>query len=374
MLRESTAVALASFLALGPSASLLAAPSVGTVSGQVTVEGRPLSGMGLAVVDLKSGEIHRTKSDAQGNYRLRVQAGEYVVTSLSLAGLGVGKAPSRVVVEAGRVVVASLDLLRLPVVYQTQEPVPAAQQPASGPQTSGNITHEPVGCLVAGQFPLIEATIEPAASVARARVYFKSALGSAYYFVEMTLQDGKFVGKLPKPKLEASPITYYVQATTTEFGESQTAEVQAQVVADESECPEGLKVAPIGPAGAVTVFSATTAAVAVPVGFAAGGLAIAGGTLALVGGLLGAGALAATQLGDTTTTTTSPTTTTVPPTTTTVSTTTTTVTTSTTTTTAVPGPACSYNVFGDPLNCPCAQGATVPATGLGPPLLAKPCP
>jgi hypothetical protein len=329
--------------------------------------------MGLAVVDLKSGEIHRTKSDAQGNYRLRVEAGEYVVTSLSLAGLGVGKAPSRVVVEAGRVVVASLDLLRLPVVYQTQEPLPQAPVPPSGPQTSGNITHEPVGCLVAGQFPLIEATIEPAASVARARVYFKSALGSAYYFVEMTLQDGKFVGKLPKPKLEASPITYYVQATTTEFGESQTQEIAAQVVADESECPEGLKVAPIGPAGAVTVFSATTAAVAVPVGFAAGGLAIAGGTLALVGGLLGAGGLLATQLGDTTTTTaptTTPTTVTVPTTTTT--TTTTTVSTSTTSTTL---PNCSFDSNNNPTNCPCISSPFIPATGFtGTLIQPKVCP
>src|SRR5438876_8342151 len=122
MLRETTAVALSSLLTLGPSASAWAAPSNGTLSGQVTVEGQPLQGMGLAIVDLKSGEIHRTKSDRQGMYRVEVQPGEYVVTSFSLAGLAVGKAPTRVVVERGRVAVASLDLLKLPIVYLNQEP------------------------------------------------------------------------------------------------------------------------------------------------------------------------------------------------------------------------------------------------------------
>jgi hypothetical protein len=246
------------------------------------------------------------------------------------------------------------------MVWQDPPPVPAAGQepeqttPAapSGPITAGNITHEPVGCLIAGQFPLIEATIEPSASVARARVYFKSALGSAYYFVEMTLVDGKFVGKLPKPKVEASPITYYIQATTTECGESQTPEISAQVVADESECPQGLKVAPIGPPGAVTVFSAATAAVAVPVGFAAGGLAIAGGTIAAV---LGGAAIAGAAAGGafTSDTTTIPTTTTTPSS----ATTTTTIppsvtTTSTTTTTPPPPPASTTTVPVSPFTPP----------------------
>lgn len=400
MLRETTAVALSCLLTLGPSASAWAAPSNGTVSGRVTVEGQPLQGLGLAVVDLKSGEIHRTKSDAKGNYRVRVQPGEYVVTSLSLAGLGVGRAPARVVVEAGRVVVASLELMKLPIVYQAQ--APAQTPPAPGPQTYGNITWDPPGCLVAGQFPLIEATIEPAASIARARVYFKSALSPAYYFVEMTLQPasasqmggtklassqisgtllgaaqppgapggGKFVGKLPKPKLEASPVTVYAFAIKTDGVESQTGEVEMMVVADESECPEGVKVAPIGPAGAVVVFSGSSALVTVPVGFAAGGLAIAGGTLAAV--LLGAGAVAggiAAGTGGTPTTipTATTTTTTTPP-----------STTTTTTTTTVPPRACEFvieNCRFDPVtelpsNCPCLPVGERCATRV----VGQPCP
>lgn len=367
MFRQATAVGLSAALALSPSSVALAAPAaVGTLSGQVTVEGQPLSGMGLAVVDLQTGAIHRTKSDAKGNYRLELAAGEYVLTSLSVAGLAVGKAPSRVVVSAGRVAVASLDLLRLPVLYTVQDPPAPA---VAGPETFGNITHEKVSCLVAGQFPLIEAVIEPAASVARARVYFKSALGTDYYFVEMTLQDGKFVGKLPKPKLEASPITYYIQATTTEFGESQTPEIETTVVADESEC-EG-KVAPIGPAGAVTVFSASTAAVAVPVGFAAGGLALGAGGLALAGGLLAAGGVAAAAGGGGSSPSPSPAPSVAP--------------------SVAPSPSpspspspapspsplpnCTYNeTTGDPTNCPCAPAPFTPATTItGQPTTPRTC-
>jgi hypothetical protein len=362
MLRECTAVAMSSFLALGPSMSAWAVPSNGTVSGQVTIDGRPLQGLGLALIDLKSGEIHRTKSNAKGDYRWQVLPGEYAVTTVSLAGLSVGKAPSRVVVEPGRVVVASLELMKLAIPFQTQTPEPAQTPPASGPQTAGNITFEPVGCMVAGQFPLIEATIQPAASVARARVYFKSALSPAFYYVEMVQgADGKFVGKLPKPKLEASPITWYIMSIMTEGSESQTGETQSVVVADESECPEGLKVAPIGPPGAVTVFSAATAAVAVPVGFAAGGLAIAGGTLAAILLGLGAAAGAVAATGDETTTTLAPTTTTTAVVTTTTTTTTTPPPTTTTTTTL---PNCSYNTAGQPTNCPCIPLSVPPATGV----------
>ncbi len=345
MFRRVSAVLLSTALAVLPVTSI-AAPASGVVQGTVTVEGQPLAGMGLALVDLKSGAIHRTKSNAKGGFRLDLAPGDYVVTSTSLAGLSVGRAPSRVVVEAGRIASTAIDLARLGITLPQEPPAggPQTPGPSQGPQQYGNITHEPIGCLVAGQFPEIDASIENAANVARARVYFKSALGDAYYFVEMVLEDGTviFKGKLPKPKVEASPITYYIQVVTTDFGENQTPEIAALVVADESECPEGVRVAPIGPPGAVTVFSAATASIAVPAGFAAGGLAIAGGTILLVvgGAAIATGvAVGVTNDETTTTTTTTPattptTTTTLPP-----------VVTTTTTTTlpeASPSPASPF--------------------------------
>jgi hypothetical protein len=89
--------------------------------------------------------------------------------------------------------------------------------------------------------------------------------------------------------VEASPITYYLQATTTEFEESQTPEIEAVVVEKKEECGDR-KPAAFGPPGEVTVFSAATGATVSPVGFAAGGAAIAIGTIALIiGGAAAAG-------------------------------------------------------------------------------------
>ena len=148
--------------------------------------------------------------------------------------------------------------------------------------------------MIAGQFPLVNAGIEPAASVARARVYFKSSQSPNWYYVEMMPgETGGFSGKLPRPRIEASPVTYYIQATTTEFGDAQIGEIESIVVNDAGEC-EDKAIAPIGPPGEVTVFSAATGAAIAPAGFAAGGLALTLGTIALViGGAAAAGITAA---------------------------------------------------------------------------------
>ena len=347
MVRQVTAITISMLLALSPL-PVWTAPSAGTVQGLVTVEGRPLSGLGLALVDLNSGEIHRAKSGAGGAFSLSVAPGEYVLTNVSGAGLAISRAPARVVVQSGRIASASIDLMRLPVVWE-QDP---AQTPPTGPQQSGNITHDPIGCIVAGQFPLIDATLDPPGNIARARVYFKSALGDDYFFVEMTPAppppEGLFNGKLPKPQLAASPITYHIMTTTTDFVESLTPDYQAIVVSDESECPEKVRVAPIGPPGAVTVFSAASGGIVSGAVLGGGAALIAGGTLAaiLVGGAIVAGTVAATTGDETTTTTT--TTTTVP----TTPTVTVTTITTTTTTTTLPKATPTTTLCGTP---PCGE-------------------
>ena len=155
-------------------------------------------------------------------------------------------------------------------------------------------------CFVAGEFPLLDADIEPVASVARARVYFKGTAGEGYYYVEMGQEQGRYFGKLPRPRVEASPITYYVQSTTTQFEESQTREIEAIVVKDKGECGDR-KIAAFGPPGAITIFSATTGvSILAPAGFAAvaaSGLAVGAVTVlaagaaaaGIVGGVVGGG-------------------------------------------------------------------------------------
>ncbi len=297
MIRRATAVLLTLALA-GPSADVRAAGN-GTIEGSVTVGDRPLSGATLAFVDLSSGLIHRTSSDAAGRFAASVPAGSYAVTTEGRAGLVIDHAPSAIVVNGGRAVIADIGLLAEPGALlqdaAAQADIPSTFPAApTEPVTATTIIHDPIGCMIAGQFPLVNARIEPAASVARARVYFKSAQSPNWYYVEAVTVEGLgFSGKLPRPKLEASPVTYYIQATTTEFGDAQIGEISSIVVNDAGEC-EDKALAPIGGPGEVTVFSAATGAAVAPAGFAAGGLALTLGTLALVlGGAAAAGITAA---------------------------------------------------------------------------------
>ena len=270
-----------------------AAPATGTIQGTVKLQGRPLSGVTVAFIELQSGSVVRAVSSASGDFSTVAPTGEYAVTTESQAGLAVGHAPVKVAVADGHVASADVELVSVSSAM-TQDPAAAAaggvaagaaaqaatdaQTPPAAPQgpvyaqttgTGAQIQFTPVTCFLAGEFPLLDASIEPAASVARSRVYFKGAAGDAFYYIEMTQDQGRYFGKLPRPRVEASPITYYLQSTTTEFEESQTQEIEAIVVQDKSECGDRV-VAAVGPAGPVTVFSAATgASILAPAGFAA---------------------------------------------------------------------------------------------------------
>jgi len=272
-MRRVTAVLLAAFLAY-PPVSLNSAPSYGVVEGRLTVDGRPVSGLDLALVDVRTGAVHRARSGRDGAFQMELAPGSYVFGSRADAGLAVGRAPTLVRVEAGRVASARLDLAALPLAL--------LQDPNLAPEIPPGINHQEIGCFIAGQFPLVDAVIEPMTSVVRSRVYFKAAGTEDYFYVEMTPDIGQFVGKLPRPRLEASPITYYIQATTTE-GDSQTPEIQALVVENEGDC-EDRRVAAIGPPGPVQVFSATTGTLVKPIGFAAGAVGLSALTIALLAG------------------------------------------------------------------------------------------
>ena len=315
---KRTACVLLALVMAAPPIDVVSAPELGTIKGAVTVSSRPVRGVSLAFVDLASGSIYRATSEETGAFQAHVPAGRYVLTTENGAGLSVGRAPSMIAVLAGQVSLADVDLAPIAGASiggggQTPPPSTDSQLPSTPDNpTSTNIRHDPIGCFVAGQFPLLEAQIEPAGSVARARAYFKAVGSDNWYYVEMTPAEAGFVGKLPRPKLEASPITYYLQAATTDFGESRTPEIDAIVVAEAKDCPDDKKVAGIGPPGEVTVFSAATGAAIAPVGFAAGGLALTAGTLALLLGGAAAVGIGTAVVVNTETTTTTTTTTTIP--------------------------------------------------------------
>jgi hypothetical protein len=314
-MRRAASVVLAVLLAVpvGPVAS--AAQQGGTISGITRLEGRPVSGVTVAFIDLQSGAVVRATSREDGTFEVVAPVGEYAVTTESQAGLAVGQAPVRVAVTEGKVATAELDLVPV-AAADLQAPAPGApavaegaaagaqEAPAAPPlppaplyaETTGSgavIQFEPVTCFIAGEFPLLDASIQPLPSVARARVYFKGVSGGEYFYIEMTEESGRYFGKLPRPRVEASPITYYLQSTTTNFEESQTREIEAIVVEDKGECGDR-KIAAFGPSGAVTVFSSTTGvAVLAPAGFAAAASGLAVGIITV----LAAGAAAAGVIG-----------------------------------------------------------------------------
>jgi hypothetical protein len=320
-MRRAAAGFLAFLLAV-PAGDVRSAQSTGTIQGVVRMEGRPLSGVTVAFIELQSGAVVRATSGEDGSYTATAPAGEYAVTTESQAGLTVGQAPTRVAVAEGGAASADVELVAVASAV-LQDPAAAGQAPAAEPPaepqapaadveapaglvwaettgTGAQILFEPVTCFVAGEFPLLDAGIEPIASVARARVYFRGASGEAFYYIEMGQEQGRYFGKLPRPTVEASPITYYVQSTTTEFEESQTREIEAIVVNDKAECGDR-KVAAFGPPGAITIFSAATGvSILAPAGFAAmaaSGLAVGAVTVlaagaaaaGVVGGVVGPG-------------------------------------------------------------------------------------
>ena len=291
MARRIVAALLVAQLA-GPPVVLESAPSLGRVQGTVTLEGRPLSGVDVALVDIESGSIYRTRSTTSGAFELRLAPGQYSVATESRTGLAVGRAPAIVPVRGGQVASASIELLAVPDFPQETS---FAQDTAPLPEGAPvSISHEAVGCLIAGEFPLIDAVIEPSASVARVRLFFKGAGNPDYFFVEFGALEGRFVAKMPKPTLAASPVSYYIQAVSTDGAEVQSPEIQAEVVENANQCPDR-KVAAIGPPGDVTVFSAATGSAIKPIGFVAGG-ALTIGAIALVIAALAGVAAAITVL------------------------------------------------------------------------------
>jgi hypothetical protein len=133
------------------------------------------------------------------------------------------------------------------------EPVAATAAPGSLPsqapadvELSDWIAHEPFGCLIEGRFTEIDATIDPASEVAEARLYFAAAVseGDARYWVEMTRKGSRFVGRLPKPRAEASPVRYRIEAHRRDGRIARTELHRAVVAADESRCPAGVRIAP----------------------------------------------------------------------------------------------------------------------------------
>src|SRR5271169_5531502 len=133
-MRRALAVTLAVLLTGFPG-GVISAPALGRVQGVVTVGGRPLSGVSLALVDIESGSVQRVVSAEAGVFSLQVPPGRYVITTENQAGLAVGQAPALIPVAAGQVASTRIDLLALPVAFP-QEPPPTTPQTPANPDSA----------------------------------------------------------------------------------------------------------------------------------------------------------------------------------------------------------------------------------------------
>jgi hypothetical protein len=159
------------------------------------------------------------------------------------------------------------------------------------------VDHAAVGCVVAERFPRFQARIDPAASVARALVHFRTDPARPWYAVAMKPEGPAFSGVLPKPKKSLKSFQYYIDVTDRAFATSRTPEHTTQVVRSGTECQGGMMAGAVGSAS--VLLEVPAGAPAVPAGFASAGVAAAGSATAVAaagaaaGGGIGAGTVAA---------------------------------------------------------------------------------
>jgi hypothetical protein len=203
------------------------------------------------------------------------------------------------------------------------------------------IAHKDVGCVVAGEFPKLEACFTPAESVGKAQVQFRADEKGPWYYVNMKEEGGCRSALLPKPKKDIATFHYFIEVVDRAFtAVQQPASAPSQsyaprVVANRRDCGTGMMMATSTPTGSVIMGVARDAggrvlqaaaansaeATASISGFSADGVSMAstgaapgsagtgssstaqsaGGlgtkTLVIAGGVVGAGALVALAAG-----------------------------------------------------------------------------
>ena len=223
-------------------------------------------------------------------------------------------------------------------------PAAAAPAPAPSPWKGDRpvIAHRDVGCVVAGEFPKLEACFTPPESVGKAQVQFRADEKGPWYYVDMKEEGGCRSALLPKPKKDIGTFHYFIEVVDRSFTAVQKPEAAPsqsyapRVVANRRDCGQGMMMATGTPTGSVVMGVArdaggkvlqaaaahsaeTTASIS---GFSADGVSMAstgaapgssagagssstaqsaGGistkTLVIAGGVVGAGALVAVAAG-----------------------------------------------------------------------------
>jgi hypothetical protein len=73
-MRQALSAVLVALL-VSPPLDVLSAPSQGTIQGVVTMQGRPLQGVGVAFIELESGNVVRATSGSNGGFEAKAAPG-----------------------------------------------------------------------------------------------------------------------------------------------------------------------------------------------------------------------------------------------------------------------------------------------------------
>jgi hypothetical protein len=109
-------------------------------------------------------------------------------------------------------------------------------------QTIPDISHDPLDCVGEGKYPVVDAAIESEEDIRIAKVYFRSDTAPRFYWVEMVIHEGNFVGILPKPSPETAKVIYYIEAVDIAYNDAIDVEHEPEVRplecrAEDPPCP-----------------------------------------------------------------------------------------------------------------------------------------
>jgi hypothetical protein len=158
------------------------------------------------------------------------------------------------------------------------------------------ITHASVDCVVAGEYPVIEADLQPPGEVTQARVYFRARGTPHWYSVDMKGAGGAaFQGILPRPLASLGGLDYYIETLGSGLTQGRSQEYTADIISGSETCPSGLRKATVmSSVPSALIVHAPEGATALPAGFAPTGLVTTAGGAgagAAVGGGISKGLL-----------------------------------------------------------------------------------
>jgi hypothetical protein len=150
------------------------------------------------------------------------------------------------------------------------------------------VKHDPViGCIVAGQFPILQSCVSLASApmIGECRANFKAKEAQTYFYVrskrhENTADQACFQSILPKAKKSLKEVEFHFQCFSKDGSDNRTEDFTAKVVENKGGCDKDKLAAPISPTGPPAVIGSGP-------GFAVG----AGNLLPFAGATLGVGAL-----------------------------------------------------------------------------------